>query len=70
MTVHIDTPLCKGCALCARYCPRDVLVMTEVTNRKGFNVVGVINPENCINCRLCEMYCPDLAIAIEVPAKK
>lgn len=65
MTVHIDGELCKACELCIHYCPKDVFKMSDAVNSKGFNIMGVSHPENCIKCRLCEKSCPDLAIYVE-----
>jgi 2-oxoglutarate ferredoxin oxidoreductase subunit delta len=44
------------------YCPKDVLVLSEEFNSKGYHPPVAIKPENCVNCDLCEMLCPDFAI--------
>ena len=49
---------CKGCGICAAFCPKDVL---EVVKEK----VRIKNAENCILCGQCELRCPDYAIYIE-----
>lgn len=46
---------CKGCGLCAAFCPRGVLVME-------IDKVNIQNPENCVQCGLCQQICPDYAI--------
>lgn len=58
---------CKGCGYCVEYCPRDVLVLSEEFNRKGYHPPKVVKPGECANCSLCEMICPDFAI-FSVPA--
>lgn len=63
--VNIDESVCKGCALCIFYCPKDVLKLADKMNQKGYNVALVINQGNCIGCRLCDIACPDFAIYIE-----
>lgn len=58
---------CKGCGFCVEYCPKDVLVMSESFNRKGYHPPEVVKTGQCLNCKLCEMICPDFAIySIEV----
>ncbi|MBR2700692.1 MAG: 4Fe-4S binding protein [Erysipelotrichaceae bacterium] len=53
-----DTSWCKGCGICAAFCPREVL---KIVNDKVF----VENEENCIRCGQCELRCPDYAIWLE-----
>ncbi len=60
---------CKGCGFCVEYCPRDVLVLSERFNRKGYHPPEVLRRGECLNCSLCEMICPEFAIfSIEVAA--
>jgi 2-oxoglutarate ferredoxin oxidoreductase subunit delta len=44
------------------YCPKDVLVMSERFNAKGYHPPEVVKTGECVNCNLCEMICPDFAI--------
>ena len=60
--IKINTAWCKGCNICAAFCPKKVL---EVKNGK----VSVVNGEACISCKLCQYRCPDFAIFIEEGAK-
>jgi 2-oxoglutarate ferredoxin oxidoreductase subunit delta len=60
--VRIVVERCKGCAFCVEYCPRDVLVMSEEFNSKGYHPPKVVKSGACVNCNLCEMICPDFAI--------
>jgi 2-oxoglutarate ferredoxin oxidoreductase subunit delta len=53
---------CKGCGFCVEYCPKEVLVMSEGFNRKGYHPPEVVKSGECVNCNLCEMICPDFAI--------
>ncbi|CAB5080170.1 2-oxoglutarate/2-oxoacid ferredoxin oxidoreductase, delta subunit, ferredoxin-like 4Fe-4S binding protein (EC [Olavius algarvensis associated proteobacterium Delta 3] len=55
----INREWCKGCGICAHFCPKDVLEMDE----KDKAVVK--RPEDCICCKLCEIRCPDLALDVE-----
>ena len=51
----IETAWCKGCGICAAFCPRQVL---EIKNEK----VAIRDAGQCISCGLCELRCPDYAI--------
>ncbi len=66
--VHILEDRCKGCGFCVEYCPKDVLVMSERFNQKGYHPPEVVKTGECVNCSLCEMICPDFAIySVAVP---
>lgn len=54
----IDPAWCKGCGICAEFCPKKVL---KVVHEK----IQAVNEEACIKCGLCELRCPDYAIYIE-----
>ena len=54
----INPAWCKGCGICAAFCPKKVL---EVIHEK----VQAVNEDACIKCGLCELRCPDYAIYIE-----
>ena len=60
--VSIIDDRCKGCGFCVEYCPKDVLVMSERFNIKGYHPPEVVKEGLCGNCSLCEMICPDFAI--------
>lgn len=62
--VTIDRNRCKGCELCVRYCPKQVLAMSREINEKGYFFAQVVNQEACIACRFCGFICPDTAIEI------
>jgi len=67
--VHIIEERCKGCEFCVEYCPKDVLVMSDEFNPKGYHYPEVITTGQCVNCNLCEMICPEFAIfSSELPA--
>lgn len=54
----INPAWCKGCGICAAFCPKEVLVIVH-------EKVQLINEADCIKCGLCELRCPDYAIYIE-----
>jgi 2-oxoglutarate ferredoxin oxidoreductase subunit delta len=61
-TVHIITERCKGCSYCIDYCPKDVLVMSEKFNKKGYHYPDIVKVGLCVNCGLCSNICPEFAI--------
>ena len=66
--VHIIEDRCKGCGFCVEYCPKEVLVLSEEFNKKGYHPPKVVKSGECVNCNLCEMICPDFAIfSVAVP---
>ncbi len=50
---------CKGCSICASFCPTETLSM----NDKGEPEVA--RPELCIGCGWCEIRCPDFAVRVK-----
>ena len=56
--VTIFTDWCKGCGICAAFCPAKVYDLDS----EGYPIVA--RPEDCTRCRLCELRCPDFAIAV------
>lgn len=57
-TVTIFPDWCKGCGICAAFCPAKVMEL----NDQGKAVV--LREEDCINCGFCELHCPDFAIMV------
>uniref|UniRef100_UPI002355B94B 4Fe-4S dicluster domain-containing protein n=1 Tax=Enterocloster asparagiformis TaxID=333367 RepID=UPI002355B94B len=57
----IEPKWCKGCGICAAFCPKNVL---EIRKEK----VTAVNLQDCIGCGLCELRCPDYAIYLEKEA--
>ena len=53
----INTAWCKGCGICAAFCPKKAL---EIKQEK----VVLANPDACIKCGMCELRCPDYAIFV------
>ena len=66
--IHIASDICKGCGLCIFYCPKDVLRLSGKPNAKGYRIIEVRQPEECMGCKSCEMNCPDFAIRVESKA--
>jgi len=55
---------CKGCGICVRFCPQQVLELDE--NEKAC----AVRADDCVCCRMCEMRCPDLSISIETEEER
>lgn len=49
---------CKGCGICAAFCPKKVLAVGLDGKAR------VVNEEACVNCGFCEPHCPDFAIVV------
>ena len=50
---------CKGCGICAAFCPAGAISM----NDKGEPEVS--KPELCTGCTWCEIRCPDFAVQVK-----
>ncbi len=61
--IKINQKWCKGCGICAAFCPKKVL---GLQNDKA----AVVNGEACIGCMMCELRCPDMAIQVVKEEKK
>ncbi|NJP40184.1 4Fe-4S binding protein [Oscillospiraceae bacterium HV4-5-C5C] len=65
--VAVRTDRCKGCGLCASFCPKQVLAVDPgKLSERGFPLCQVIQPDACIGCGFCYSVCPDLAISLTV----
>lgn len=56
--LKINKSWCKGCGICAAFCPKGHL---EVVN----GAICIKENTGCVLCGACEMRCPDYAIYIE-----
>ena len=57
--ITLKTARCKGCGICAAFCPKAVLEVGALGK------VFVKHPEACIGCGQCELRCPDYAIFVD-----
>ena len=57
--ITIKTVRCKGWGICAAFCPKSVLAVSELGK------IQVVNKEACIGCGQCELRCPDYAIFVD-----
>lgn len=63
LTIYKDK--CKGCGLCVKACPKDILIMSKALNKAGMHYAECINMGQCLACKSCGVMCPDGAITIE-----
>jgi len=52
---------CKGCGICAAFCPKQVLAIGPDGK------ACVVRDDACVNCGFCEPHCPDFAIRVVPP---
>ena len=62
--VDIDKNHCKGCELCVKACPMEILSMSDKITVRGYFYARVHDPSMCIGCRICAITCPDAAIEV------
>ena len=63
--IVVDTERCKGCALCADACPKDVIALAaKKVNVHGYPFVEAVRPDDCIGCASCAVVCPDGCITV------
>lgn len=60
----INRDWCKGCGICVKFCPKQVLELDSKEKAKA------VRPEDCICCKMCELRCPDLAIEVIIKQEK
>ncbi len=59
---HIER--CKGCELCTVVCPKNIIIMSNRFNNKGYRCSSCSDESLCIGCMLCAKTCPDMVIEI------
>ncbi len=56
--ISIVPRYCKGCEICVKLCPAQVLGMEMF-------LVKVVDIDKCNACMACELRCPDFAIFVD-----
>jgi 2-oxoglutarate ferredoxin oxidoreductase subunit delta len=64
--IIVDTNYCKGCELCVKACPQQILSMSKEITKRGYFHAKMHDPSRCIGCRICALICPDAAITVNV----
>jgi len=44
--------------LCTYYCPKKILIVSDLVNQDGYRVVACTDDERCIGCLSCAHICP------------
>ena len=57
--ITVKEARCKACGICAEFCPKGVLEVSELGK------IQVAREEDCIACGQCELRCPDYAIFVD-----
>jgi 2-oxoglutarate ferredoxin oxidoreductase subunit delta len=62
--ITVDKNQCKGCELCVRACPQQILSMSKDITVRGYFYARMHDPSRCIGCTICAVVCPDVAITV------
>ena len=57
--ITLKSERCKGCGICAAFCPKKVLAISTLGQ------IEIVNGNDCIACGQCELRCPDYAIFVD-----
>lgn len=71
--VEINEQECKGCGLCVRACPPQVLRLSERLNSYGYHPVMYVG-QGCTGCGACFYACPEpgaiIVFILQQPARE
>jgi 2-oxoglutarate ferredoxin oxidoreductase subunit delta len=56
--IDIFRDWCKGCGICAEFCPKKCIKMNAAGEPE------VVDAKGCTGCGWCELHCPDFAISV------
>ena len=61
--IVINIERCKGCKLCVEVCPKNCIVISNKSNKKGYFPAQADNT-NCTGCAACAIICPEAIIEV------
>ena len=62
--IKIDRESCKGCQLCATFCPKKVIFQLDKPNVNGYMPAAFKEHGECNGCGICYIVCPEVAIEV------
>jgi len=64
--ITIDRDRCKGCYFCVKFCPKEIIRISETINAIGYFPAELIEEKAdlCTGCGTCALMCPDTAIEV------
>ena len=62
--IVVDIEHCKGCEVCVKACPTNVIGMNKQVNGKGYHYAYMVQADECIGCANCAIVCPDGVITV------
>jgi 2-oxoglutarate ferredoxin oxidoreductase subunit delta len=63
-TIEISQELCKGCALCVSFCPKQLISTSDKLNASGYLPAVFKDNGECTGCAVCALVCPEVAIEV------
>ncbi|MHC4638074.1 MAG: 4Fe-4S dicluster domain-containing protein [Planctomycetota bacterium] len=62
--IIINKEQCKACGLCISVCPKNCIVISLQSNKKGYFPAESKNSE-CTGCAMCAIICPEAVIEVQ-----
>ena len=62
--IEVEQELCKGCEICASFCPKSVISVSDRLNAAGYLPAVFDDNGECTGCAICAVVCPEVAIEV------